>query len=691
MVKLFNLILIITLCSSLTNLFAQSTFQKVYNQNNDLDFITSLTPTMDGGTVFFSVLSVRKVSCTGNIEWAKNIKSSYSEGALLELENGDIIVTYPIAEPNSSYRRSINVIRFDAVGNVLWQKKYGKLHRREYPKTLLQTQDGGFLISGEYKRFPEEEYEDFYFLKIDSIGNVLWTKTFGEETVNNKVISSIKDFNGNTIHIGISENGDSSIFNGNIIKLDSLGEVKYYKKIANSTIRIFPRDLIMTSNGNQLCVGSYFENDTISKLFFIKINEIGEIVYAKNLGTNSLESSELGLSITSQAGGGYAIMGRVNNGFPQYTLDAPFPSLLSIYTLDESENFTSATVYEYYGLIAAYGTNPFHIENRMDRGFNISFTNKTDTIGSNKWEMTLMQLDENLMSSCNEYDVSDSYYLSENMNWTLIDENIIPLSHGEEYDFGIIPIIEDYLHDTIITLCENIAKADFTFENPCPNESVYFTDQSSGNIISRTWNFDNGAFISEEENPVVEFSGTGVFPVQLIVSDDCVTDTLLREIEILPTFFEELDTTVCSERPIYFHNNIFTETVDEAQTFTYIDTLTNYLGCDSIVTLTALVEPCGCELIFPNVFTPDNDGINDVFYPIIKCDFMVENYRLLIFNRWGQLVFESQNPTEQWDGIYKDKPLPMDVLIYKVQYDVKDEDGIDNRQVNQVGDITLIR
>ena len=148
---------------------------------------------------------------------------------------------------------------------------------------------------------------------------------------------------------------------------------------------------------------------------------------------------------------------------------------------------------------------------------------------------------------------------------------------------------------------------------------------------------------------------------------------------------------MCSERPIYFHNNIFTEKVDEPQTFTYVDTLENYWGCDSIVTLTALVEPCGCELTFPNVFTPDNDGLNDVFYPIIDCDFVVENYQLSVFNRWGQLVFESRNPEEQWDGTHQGKAIPMDVLVYKVQYDVKDEDGIDSRTVSKVGDITLIR
>lgn len=72
--------------------------------------------------------------------------------------------------------------------------------------------------------------------------------------------------------------------------------------------------------------------------------------------------------------------------------------------------------------------------------------------------------------------------------------------------------------------------------------------------------------------------------------------------------------------------------------------MTNALGCtDSAYTL---VE--GPVLIYiPNAFTPNNDGINDAFKVVIS---EVTRYELDIFNRWGELVFHSEDPDEVWIG-----------------------------------------
>ena len=671
-------LILVILSSLIFNLSAQSTFQKQYNS---VDGMLDLITTSDGGVIVFSILALTKFDCSGRVEWSKQLNwnndSYFNAGDIIELNNGDLMVVLPVRQPSPNPRRYINLIRFDSFGNLIWKKQYGDFYRNQFPTTITQTFDGNFLIGGVVYREPAEEIEDFYFLKVDSLGNLLWTRILGEEDANNRIYSTIIDDVGNSIHVGRNYNLADSLNLGNsnicLLKLNSLGEIIFYKEIENTNFYSYHQDVILTFEGNYLIVdGSYL----------IKINPNGEIIYSKELVSSSVEKQASGSSITLLPSGEYMISG-IAIGFPQYA-NSEITGIMYTYMLGQDESYLNSRIYNKFQIKSViHGI----IEAKSEGGVNMGLSYVADESPLIR-KLSLVQLDENLDTECS-YDVSEDFFLSENLDWTIVDIPYLVASNGETFDHS--HPIEDYLHDTIITLCENIAKADFTLENPCPNEPVYFTDQSSGNIISRIWNFDNGAYISEEENPVVEFSGTGIFPVQLIVSDGCVTDTLLRDIEILPTFFEELDTTVCSDRSIYFHNNVFTETVEEAQTFVYIDTLTNYLGCDSIVILNALVESCGCKLVFPNVFTPDNDGINDVFYPIIDCDFMVDNYRLLIFNRWGQLVFESENPIAQWDGTYQGKALPMDVLIYKVQYDVKDEDGIDNRQVNQVGDITLIR
>jgi gliding motility-associated-like protein len=68
----------------------------------------------------------------------------------------------------------------------------------------------------------------------------------------------------------------------------------------------------------------------------------------------------------------------------------------------------------------------------------------------------------------------------------------------------------------------------------------------------------------------------------------------------------------------------------------------------------------------PNVFTPDNNTINDVFHPIYECDFL--RYEFLIFNRWGMLLFESLDPTMSWNGMYRGSVVPTGVYVYSLKY-----------------------
>lgn len=85
----------------------------------------------------------------------------------------------------------------------------------------------------------------------------------------------------------------------------------------------------------------------------------------------------------------------------------------------------------------------------------------------------------------------------------------------------------------------------------------------------------------------------------------------------------------------------------------------------------------------PNAFTPNGDGKNDVFYVNA---YGVDLMDLRIFNRFGQLIFESANPSFGWDGTYRGVPQPMDAYAYTLL--IKFSDG---KQVKSSGNVTLIR
>lgn len=85
----------------------------------------------------------------------------------------------------------------------------------------------------------------------------------------------------------------------------------------------------------------------------------------------------------------------------------------------------------------------------------------------------------------------------------------------------------------------------------------------------------------------------------------------------------------------------------------------------------------------PNAFTPDGDGVNDLFFPVLFCPAPV--YHLAIFNRWGSLVFESTEANMGWDGTSKGQPAPADVYVWVLE--TQSAEGL----IRKKGEITLLR
>ena len=70
--------------------------------------------------------------------------------------------------------------------------------------------------------------------------------------------------------------------------------------------------------------------------------------------------------------------------------------------------------------------------------------------------------------------------------------------------------------------------------------------------------------------------------------------------------------------------------------------------------------------VIPNAFTPNNDGIDDVFYPILIDNATLKSFK--IFNRWGQMLFASNNKNIGWDGKYQGIEQPISTYIFVLEY-----------------------
>lgn len=89
-------------------------------------------------------------------------------------------------------------------------------------------------------------------------------------------------------------------------------------------------------------------------------------------------------------------------------------------------------------------------------------------------------------------------------------------------------------------------------------------------------------------------------------------------------------------------------------------------GCKLSDTINIKVENCPQFIYFPTAFTPNNDGLNDLFKP--STGGALTKYELQIYNRWGQLVFRASTKTTGWDGRFKGQPQDNGVFIWQCKY-----------------------
>ena len=117
------------------------------------------------------------------------------------------------------------------------------------------------------------------------------------------------------------------------------------------------------------------------------------------------------------------------------------------------------------------------------------------------------------------------------------------------------------------------------------------------------------------------------------------------------------------------------------QTTTYY-VLVDTLGCISEDNITVNVELSG-DVYVPNLFTPNEDGVNDV---LGIYGFSVSEVEFRIYDRWGELIFLSNNMNDTWDGTFRGEPLNSAVFVYTLQVTY-----LDGRETLQHGNITLVR
>ena len=226
-----------------------------------------------------------------------------------------------------------------------------------------------------------------------------------------------------------------------------------------------------------------------------------------------------------------------------------------------------------------------------------------------------------------------------------------------------------------------------------------FTQNGSKGI---EWSFGDAAVVYVQ-NPIQHtFDTTGQFTIQLhAVYRACGNIDFTKSIQIKPFPSLDLgpDTSMCpNAAPLLLINKAANNVTgpitwrwNTGETSDAIFALhpgiyTANMNMDGCATNDSIEVFKDCYLDIPNVFSPDGNGENDYFLPRQLLSKGVTNFKMSIYNRWGQLLFETTKIDGRgWDGKFNDQLQPMGVYVYKITVDYK----TDNHE-EYTGNLTLI-
>jgi gliding motility-associated-like protein len=172
---------------------------------------------------------------------------------------------------------------------------------------------------------------------------------------------------------------------------------------------------------------------------------------------------------------------------------------------------------------------------------------------------------------------------------------------------------------------------------------------------------------------------TGVYWVQVTDRNNCKDSdtTAITRINALPTAFLPGDTALCSfaKLTIYplnkfssylWSNNAASSSITVQQPGIYWLQVQDTKGCTGRDSLVVLPKQCLEGFFAPNAFSPNGDRKNETFKPVLMGN--VVKYQLLIFNRWGQIVFQSSDWNAGWDGNLAGKPQDTGGYVWTCNY-----------------------
>jgi len=421
--------------------YAQVRFAKTYGGTNS-DEYNRVQQTSDGGYIVTgrtssfgagsSDIFLIKTDAYGNLQWAKTYGGAsweYASSAQQTSDGGYIVAGYTnsFGAGNSDFF----LIKVNSSGNIIWVKTYGGIND-DYASSVQQTLDGGYIVAGSTTSFGAGD-RDFLLIKTDANGNIIWAKTYGG-TDWDRGSSVQQTSDGGYILAGLTWSFGASGGDIFLVKTDANGNVQWAKTYGGSGWDQ-PYSVQQTSDGGYILTGETTSFGAGDRDFFlIKTDANGNVQWAKIYGGTNWDQA---FSVQQTSDGGYIVAGGT------WSFGAGGYDFLLIKT-DANGNVQWAKTYG-----TANNDIAWSVQQTSDGGYIVA---GDSPLGMGLWDIFLIKTDANgNIGTCAAVQVQDitPTVITPSLTVTIVSPYVISVS------------------PTVLSVSPTVTSPTFTVSEPC--------------------------------------------------------------------------------------------------------------------------------------------------------------------------------------------------------------------------------
>jgi hypothetical protein len=203
----------------------------------------------------------------------------------------------------------VYLIKTDSLGDTLWTRTYGGTDRDRGYSVQQTVPDGGYIISGSTESFGAG-MEDVYLIKTNPLGDTLWTKVYGGSSYD-RGASIRQTSDGGFIIVGRTSSFGAGFGDVYLIKTDSSGDTLWTKTIGSSNEDVGESVQQTVPDGGYIITGSTGPFMSPMNVYLIKTDSLGSTLWTTIYGGDTL--SDFGYSVQQTSDGGFIIVGKTRS------------------------------------------------------------------------------------------------------------------------------------------------------------------------------------------------------------------------------------------------------------------------------------------------------------------------------------------------------------------------------------------